>query len=70
MQTKRETFHAKEKGEWTSFPFQIADKPYEEVTEGLQPSVWIRIDRLCRSCGSVSALAETIPCIFHGRQLC
>ena len=37
MQTKRETFHAKKKGEWPSFPFQIADKPYEEVTEGLQP---------------------------------
>ena len=60
----------RKRGNGRHSPFQIADKPYEEVTEGLQPSVWIRIDRLCRSFGSVSALAETILCIFHGRQLC
>lgn len=32
-------------------------------------TVCIRIDRLCRSGGVVSAKGETIPSIFHGRQL-
>ena len=48
---------------------QTAKKLYGRCRRARRPSDCHRIAGLRRAGGAVSALAETIPYIFHGRQL-
>ena len=48
---------------------QVVDKPYEEVSEGHHDPLTGFVSTGYAGRGG-SAKGETIPSIFHGRQLC